>query len=313
MKYLLALIGLFAAGMIKSQTISDFESLNIPPAGYLNGKDMSGGFKDGNVFLPNTFTAQFDSWSGWAISNITDNVTPGYNNQYSAITGSGFEGSKTYAVSYVIGTSKLILQGDAKGGIVNGLYVTNSTYAALSMKNGDAFSKAFGGISGKDPDFFILTIKKWYNNVLSNDSINFYLADFRFEDSTKDYFINKWTYIDLSKLGRVDSLQFSLSSSDNGAFGMNTPSYFCLDQISTADGLVNIEEHVKAKEVLFYPNIVSEKLYFQEPVKNVIIFNKIGTKVFESETYVNEIDVSNLIIGNYFVWLKNKSYFFQKI
>ncbi|MEZ4953573.1 MAG: DUF4465 domain-containing protein [Saprospiraceae bacterium] len=32
-------------------------------------------------------------------------------------------------------------------------------------------------------------------------------------------------------LGHVDSL-FTLSSSDAGVFGMNTPAYFCLDNLT---------------------------------------------------------------------------------
>ena len=36
--------------------------------------------------------------------------------------------------------------------------LTNTTFAALSMRDGDAFAKQFGGVSGDDPDWFLLTI-----------------------------------------------------------------------------------------------------------------------------------------------------------
>ena len=61
--------------------------------------------------------------------------------------------------------------------------------------------------------------------------VDFYLADYRYADSSQDYIISAWEYIDLSSLGSVDELSFSLSSSDNGSFGMNTPNYFAIDNI----------------------------------------------------------------------------------
>jgi len=64
------------------------------------------------------------------------------------------------------------------------------------------------------------------------DSVNFYLADYRFADNDSDYIVNSWKYVDLSTLGGVDTYEFDLSSSDTGAFGMNTPAYFCMDQFS---------------------------------------------------------------------------------
>ena len=40
-----------------------------------------------------------------------------------------------------------------------------------------------------------------------------------------------WVLVDLSGLGTVAALEFELASSDNGPFGMNTPSYFALDDL----------------------------------------------------------------------------------
>ena len=39
----------------------------------------------------------------------------------------------------------------------------------------------------------------------------------------------------MTSLGDVDSLIFTLSSTDVGAAGMNTPAYFCIDDFTTAD------------------------------------------------------------------------------
>jgi hypothetical protein len=61
--------------------------------------------------------------------------------------------------------------------------------------------------------------------------VEFYLADFRFENNGEDYIVDTWEYVDLSSLGVVNKLEFSLGSSDVGAWGMNTPAYFVIDTI----------------------------------------------------------------------------------
>lgn len=218
---------------LSAQNLADFENFNLASEDYLNGEDGSGGYSSGSVFLPNSYSAEWSSWSGWAISNTSDITTPGFLNQYSAITGMGNEASTNYAVSFVLGESRIILNGD-QSEKVDGLYLTNSTYAYLSIRDGDAFSKKFGGVDGSDPDFFLLTIKKYLDGQLSTDSIDFYLADYRFENSDEDYIVDEWTFVDLSSLGQVDSLSFTLSSTDVGQFGMNTPAYFCIDDVQTS-------------------------------------------------------------------------------
>ena len=50
--------------------------------------------------------------------------------------------------------------------------VANDTYPALSMKDGDAFSKKFGGDSSDDPDWFKLTI-----NAINNAGSKIWLKN----------------------------------------------------------------------------------------------------------------------------------------
>ncbi|MCW5623505.1 MAG: DUF4465 domain-containing protein [Burkholderiales bacterium] len=102
------------------------------------------------------------------------------------------------------------------------------------MLNGDFFAKAFGGASGDDPDWFALTITGHDAAGDATGTVDFHLADYRFADNSLDYVVTDWTLVDLSALGTVSSLTFSLSSSDVGDFGMNTPAYFALDNLSVA-------------------------------------------------------------------------------
>jgi hypothetical protein len=63
-------------------------------------------------------------------------------------------------------------------------------------------------------------------------SADFYLADLR--GPTPPGLVTGWEWLDLSGLGTVDSISFSFSGSDVGAFGLNTPAYFAMDDLTYA-------------------------------------------------------------------------------
>lgn len=206
--------------------VSDFEDLVLDKENYWNGSDESGQFSTGPARFYNDFSTEFYSWSGWSYSNTTDVSTPGYLNQYSAITGSGFS-EDTYGVSSLYGPAVIDFV-EEKAHAVEGFFLTNSSYAALSMEQGDWAAKKFGGDDGTDPDYFKLNVWGLAGGE-STDTIDYYLADFRFDEPEKDYIIKTWQWVDLSSFGKVDSLMFGLESSDVGEWGMNTPAYFCAD------------------------------------------------------------------------------------
>jgi len=174
-------------------------------------------------------------WQGWAYSQTTDATTPGFGNQYSAIAGSGALGSATYGVAFTGGASG----GQAPVSRITfdqevsllGAALTNTTFAALSMRDGDSFAKKFGGASGDDPDFFTLTITGRDTLGLATGSVLFDLADFRFADNALDYILSDWAFVDLTGLGSVAALEFELDSSDQSFGFLNTPSYFALDNL----------------------------------------------------------------------------------
>ena len=229
--YFLAIIAIFSVLQSKAQTTAKFDDLALPAGSFWNGSDLSGSFKSGDFTFANDYTKSpwGDYWNGFAYSNITDNQTSGYGNQYSAITGAGYNGSANYAVCYPSAYGTVTLKTPGK---LTGFYVTNSTYAYLSMKNGDQFAKKFGGESGNDPDYFKLMIEALDASGNPVDTVYFYLADFRFTDNTKDYILNKWAWVDLSSMPVASKIRLSLSSSDNSFGFMNTPGYFCIDDFN---------------------------------------------------------------------------------
>ncbi|HZV69120.1 MAG TPA: DUF4465 domain-containing protein [Saprospiraceae bacterium] len=303
-KFSFALIFSIAIGHCFSQAIAGFEDFNLEPGQYLNDASPERGFRSGSIELPNNYNAEFDFWSGFAISADTNTTTPGFSNQYSSITGSGALGTTAYAVGYIYDNTFVRLTGKATGKPMIGMYVTNSTYAALSMRDGDSFAKKFGGESGKDPDFFLLTIKKYAGGAIADDSINVYLADYRSSSASKDYILTDWKYVDLTSIGEVDSLVLRLSSSDVGTFGMNTPAYVCIDQVST-DNLLSASSLSRGKAtVKLSPNPVRETLFIDLPAKGTCtIFDIRGRTMWsdELESGQHRVSVMDYAKGIYFV------------
>ncbi|GAA5506610.1 hypothetical protein Rcae01_02063 [Novipirellula caenicola] len=198
---------------------------------FYKGQDGAGSFQSGNLVFANSYNPAWGSWSGWALSNTTDQTTAGYGNQFSAFAGSGANGSSTYAVGTgVTGSSAAVIQKNSDG-LFDSLMVTNTTYAALSMIQGDAFAKKFGGESGDDPDYLLLTIEGLDANDQSIGTVTFYLADYRFADNALDYIVQDWTKVDLTQIAAAERLELSVTSSDVGAFGVNTPAYFAVDDV----------------------------------------------------------------------------------
>lgn len=231
-----------AAGIITlviqsaAATVVTFDGITLPDSGYLNASSPAGGFALQGTTFRNNYDSTFGSWSGFAISNQTNNSTGGFGNQYSAYSGAGEGGSSNYAVGYyaTYEDSTHINFSSLTSMAGKGASFTNTTYAAISMRDGDAFSKKFGGITGNDTDWFKLIIEGYQSGTLTG-TVEFYLADYRFADNSQDFIRNTWTHVDFSGLGSVDQIRFSMSSSDNGTFGMNTPSYFAMDTIAVPE------------------------------------------------------------------------------
>lgn len=243
----LALAG-FIAENVSAQD-ADFENLSLPAESYWDGSDLSGtttptnfttSLLSGDFIFSNVWDTTWGApgyWSeGIVLSSMTDSVTSGAANIYSSRAASGHN-SPTYAVAKNNTTIKF--NNAPNGTVLTGISITNSTYAANSMRDGDSFGKQFGGPSGDDPDWFLLTIKGLdANGDVTADSVDFYLADYRFADNSQDYIQTMWNHVDLTALGNVYGLNFTLNSSDVGQWGMNTPAFFCLDSL-TSDSLVS--------------------------------------------------------------------------
>ena len=251
---------LFSLHTIHAQIIN-FEDLTLPAGEYWKGQSplpKDSGYQSNVGFFVNSWDTSFGgSWSGWGFSNRKDSISISYaTNELAAIAASGHNNSSNYAVayqSYNPSINKIKLPKEYQMGWA---YLTNTTIAYRSMFNGDGFAKKFGGATGNDPDFFKVQFTGWYNGIAKVDTVDFYLADFRDTNNANDYIVKDWTICNLSALGKCDSITFVLSSSDTGAFGMNTPAYFCMDDIQMI--FTGVEELNNNSFVTIYPNPFNE-------------------------------------------------------
>jgi outer membrane murein-binding lipoprotein Lpp len=209
------------------------------------GADRYVGYDDagsGLLMMVNESYGSHDFWNGGiAISQWNDMATEGYLNQCSVyyrdpVTGrGGCDGSATFAVGFgyndpfYLGDSRSRLTfGDgATEAVFDHFYVTNSTYAALAMTNGYFVARPF---SYATHDWFRLIIEGFRANGASTGTVEVYLADFRTPASPG--LLTEWMPVDLSPLGAVETLTFDFQSSDTGDYGMNTPGYFCFDNLA---------------------------------------------------------------------------------
>lgn len=230
-------LALAAPALARADFVIDFEDQGLAEGEFDNGSDGAGGFVSRGVLFENSFTdfgGGFSGWTGFSASAVRDTTTAGYGNQYAAydlggsVAGSGAGDSIGYGV-FFDGAERMVLPFEAT---VASAWLTNGTYPALSMLSGDGFAKKFGGPSGDDPDWFLLTITGYDALGGVTGQVDFDLADFAFVDPALDYVVDAWTLVDLSSLGPVKSLGFSFSGSDVGTFGLNTPAYVAIDDVT---------------------------------------------------------------------------------
>ena len=194
-----------------------------PPIG---ANEMSSG---GWLFTNNT---QNGYWGGFTASNRTDLTQTGLNAQYTAAPGCGYDGSAQYAVAYTMGVQTDVYAADGQSHTVTGCYVTNNLWTYEDMLQGGYGEPPYGGTSGNDPDWFKVTATGKNASGQTVGTLDFYLADLRFANNEEDYILDTWEWFDLSPLGNVATISFSLSSSRGSGYNMITPAYFCMDNFN---------------------------------------------------------------------------------
>lgn len=308
--YVLAAVVLGAVNLQAQNWITvDFEDLTLSSESFYNGSDEAGGFTSGNVFFNNYYDTSFGGYhaSGYAYSNVTDNTTAGFSNIYSAFPGSGADASVNYAVH--TGSDTIVFPNAVT---LDQVSITNTTYAGISMRDGDQFAKKFGdtvnangdndGTNGED--FFFLRMKAWDVSGNLIDSLDVYLADYRFADTLDDYILDTWLDVDVSSFVDVKMITSKLFSSDVGSFGMNTPNFFAMDNLIYSNSTSSIAENSNQMNV--YPNPFQQTVTVNGIIGAYTVVSMSGAVVAQGNVFGQEtINLERLNSGVYFLRVSN--------
>jgi len=184
---------------------------------------------------------------------------------------------------------------DGKAYEAVGVYVNLNSYPYYCIEYGDSYARAF-----HNGDKFTLTI----HGIAPDESertVDTELASYTNGDLT----INRgWKYVDLSSLGIVNQIYFSLKTTDVGQWGDNTPTYFCLDKLMVKPVSTSGISTVNANDA----NISYDRANKTVSIGNASfasVYNTAGQCVMSSEN--NSFDISSLSAGIYVIKAGNSS------
>ncbi|HNX27089.1 MAG TPA: DUF4465 domain-containing protein [Phycisphaerae bacterium] len=208
-----------------------------PPTPAESPYNYDEGFASCGMEFSNRFTATtygeespylyYTSWSGFAYSNMTDTTTAGYTNQYSVYTGAAYDGSNFGVGFYASWGGMIPSITFASVSAPQSLMMTNTTYTALSLLNGDSFSSPMA-----EGDWFKVTIsaKDAAGNATGSD-IDVMLAEW--EAGGDLYIADEWLNVDLTSLGTdVKTIEFTVNASS-----YDWPTYFAIDSVTVPEPL----------------------------------------------------------------------------
>ena len=218
-----------------------FDDNYLPDESFFNGDNdddtwYSGSyaFAVGNAIWPGSTTS---FWYDYALSNQTADTYAGLNDQYHSVTGGGRE-SDNFVIAYPQGGTITVTH-DVAGDVIPGFYITNTAYAYNALVGNVDYARAM-----RQGDWFKVTVKDVDN---ADNSLDFYLSDFRSDNEADHYNLNTWEWVDLTPLGNVKGVTFTLSGTDMGQYGFNTPAYFAMDDFGGEPDMADETFVVKAK------------------------------------------------------------------
>lgn len=244
----------------------EYKKLNIDKFDLSDGVAVTGGkyWKDAytdntnvesGIFKFSHTTLSSTVFDGFVVSNVANNSDhsgsgwyPG--NQFAAMPKGGLSGEgKPYLVNYGKGlvegsriteplkgktfseydfTSWVKIQSGKKRYRAHRISVTNTSLVYYTIMNGNNN----GASAFQNGDYFKLNIYGVDGDMKITAPVTVYLADYR---DGKTSILDKWQTINISSLGDVRYIFFTLESSDNSATRMNTPAYFCIDRLTVYD------------------------------------------------------------------------------
>lgn len=190
-------------------------------------------------------------WDGFTIAKCQDTTYAAMSDQFRCVAGGGLAGKGTpYLLAYAaegmgpVSDCQVYFDGASTAKEV---YLCIGAWAMENVLNGGAPARAFA--AGDSLVIWIEGLDENYD-VIGGKKITFFLADYR-SSNPSDWKLNRgWEKCDLSALGEVYGLVFTMKTSDAAGGWSNTALYFALDGLKiehteiagfeNADGDVNL-------------------------------------------------------------------------
>lgn len=143
------------------------------------------------------------------------------------ISGGGHDGSNNFLIGngyrdtdeyYSKDTRPILYFEDKKPRVIKSVWVNYTTYFLNVVKNGNDMSPSLDGDC-------ILTVTGY-------DAAGRESAEVEMIFARKDYLLDGWTKLDLSRLGAVAMVRFNLSGGANNGAGFSLPAYYAIDDIT---------------------------------------------------------------------------------
>lgn len=233
--YTAVLSALFVTSNAFAADVATFEDFNIPSGNYWKGNFntpdtliKSGSYLFSNHSEIQNYGYEYRYGSDFGVSKSTETTCTWIygGEEFNCASGSGVNGSKQFAVAYIGSFDKCqaFMSDTINGTAITGCYINNSSYVVSAAKGENSFEGKF--VTG---DWLLLTATATKADGTSiKDSL--YLIDFRSSIESEHTYITSWTWFDFSNMGNdVKHITFTMTGSHTGAYGLNTPTYFCLD------------------------------------------------------------------------------------
>lgn len=207
-------------------------------------EDAYSWYDQSNTFLSSTVNNSWGAWAYWNggiavsdyvdsnISNVTysDQLTIFRNNAEAGRGGGGRNGSDHFAVINGCDNSAsggsdsraILTFGDGVARVIDHVYVAPTTYFLSNMVHGSSFCTA-----ATDSTFVDLVAEGYDANGQHTSTLKLRLVEGLRH-------VQGWTWFDLSSLGKVSTVKFNFSVSNDqiGPYGINTPAYVAIDDVA---------------------------------------------------------------------------------
>lgn len=290
--------------------IATFEDLNLPADSHWVGDTededyMMGEFSSGSFTFNNLYIADWDTWSFFGYASHTDtSYTSFLTDQWNCAAGCGACQSPTYGILYdaaFMGKSIMSLPSHPDGAVIPGMYVCLNSWALDAIYHGDGMNGPFA-----QGDYMALILTGSLGDEQTTE-IEIPLADYRSATPEQWDKADTWRWVDLSPLGPVSQVQWSITSTKTSEYGITTPTYVCFDNVGAPSPDAALDSPFTPSELKVYPSVADSYTHVQTSMSGytLSIVSVSGAVVYESRGQGGSMDIStaSLPSGLYLVSL----------